>query len=461
MLEETILSNLLYNDEYFKKVVPYVKVDYFDDVSAKKIFESFLDYTIQYKKRPSLEALQLTLEKRTDLNESAFKEVNQTLVKLKRDEETDNDFLVNETEKFCQDRDLYNSIRKAILILDGQEKELDKGAIPKILSDSLSISFDTSVGHDFLENAEDRYEFYHRKEERVEFDLDIFNKITKGGFPKKSLNIFLASTGVGKSLVMCHMAAANLMHGKNVLYITLEMAEERISARIDANILGLNEDEIMALEKDVYLKRINKIKNKTTGKLIVKEYPTGSFNSNNLRYLLSDLKMKKGFVPDIIYLDYLNLCSSARLKGGINLANSYTVVKHIAEEMRGIAMEFNLPLVSATQTNRAGFDNSDISLTETSESIGLTYTADSFFAIISTDDLKKMGQIMFKQLKNRWNDINYYGKFLIGIDRSLMRLYNLEESAATNLEKDVAQVETTYKTVKKDRKKLFQAEGVS
>lgn len=435
MLEKTILSNLIYNEEYCRRVFPYIKDEYFDDPSVKKIFNTFAEYVTEYKSPPSIEALKISIDKRKDLNEQTFKDVNTNIDELKIDTKTDQEWLVKETEKFCQDKDLYNSIRRAILILDGQDKQYDKGSIPQLLSDSLGISFDTNIGHDFLEDFDSRYDFYHRKEERLPFDLDLMNKITKGGLPNKSLTIFLAETGAGKTLVMCHMAASLLMFGKNVLYITLEMAEERIAERIDSNLLDVTLDELREMPKSSYEKKIDRLKGKTPGKLIIKEYPTGSANAGHIRYLLNDMKLKKGFVPDIVFVDYLNLCSSFRLKGS-NAANSYTIVKNIAEELRGLAMEFDIPLVSATQANRSGFGNSDIDLTNTSESIGLPATADAMFALISSEELQSMGQLMIKQLKNRWGDISYYKRFVVGIDRSKMKLYNLEEGAQGNIQSE-------------------------
>ncbi len=368
MLEKTILSNLIYNEEFCRKVFPYIKEEYFEDPSVKKIFSTFSDYVTEYKSPPSIEALKILIDKRKDLNEQAFKDINTNVDELKVDNDTNQEWLVKETEKFCQDKDLYNSIRKAILILDGQDKQYDKGSIPQLLSDSLGISFDTNIGHDFLEDFDSRFEFYHRKEERLPFDIELLNKITKGGLPNKSLSVFLAETGAGKTLVMCHMAAANLMYGKNVLYITMEMAEERIAERIDANLLDVALDDLREMSLETYQRKINRLKDKTPGKLIIKEYPTGSASAGHFRYLLNDMKMKLDFVPDIIFIDYLNLCTSFRLKGA-NAANSYTIIKSIAEELRGLAMEFDLPVVSATQANRSAYGNSDIDLTNTSECI--------------------------------------------------------------------------------------------
>lgn len=435
MLEQTILANLIHNEEYCRKVIPYIRESYFDDITTKKIFSTFVEYVDQYKEPPSVEALKIMLDSRKDLNEEMFKEVIQTVDELKIDKDTNQEWLIAETEKFCQDRDLINSVRKAIMIIDGKDKEMDKGSIPKLLSDSLGISFDTHIGHDYLDDFEDRYEFYHRTEERLPFDIEMLNKITKGGLPKKSLTVLLASTGVGKSLVMCHMAAAAFMHGKNALYITAEMAEERIAERIDANLLNVTLDELSQLPRDTFQKRVDRIKEKTPGRLVVKEYPTGVAHAGHFRHLLNELRLKKNFVPDIIFIDYLNICASSRVKGAASV-NTYVLVKSIAEEIRGLAMEFNVPIVSATQANREGYGSGDMDLTNTSESIGLPQTVDAMFALISTEELEGMGQIMIKQLKNRWNDLSYYRRFVVGIDRSKMRLYDVEEHAQGNVHND-------------------------
>jgi len=368
MIEQTILANLLYNGEFCRKVIPYIKEEYFDDVATKKIFASFSEYVSTYKEPPSIEALKITLEARKDLNEDLFKAVNTAVDELKIDAATNQDWLLGETEKFCQDKDLFNSIRKAILILDGQDKEFDKGAIPKLLSDSLGINFDSHIGHDYIEDADSRYDFYHRTEERIPFDIDLLNQITKGGLPRKSLTLILATTGGGKSLMKCHMAAASLMHAKNVLYITAEMAEERIAERIDANLLDVTIDQLREMPREMFNTRIAKVKSRTPGKLVVKEYPTGSAHAGHFRHLLNELKLKKGFVPDIIFIDYLNICASSRVKGAA-AANSYTLVKSIAEEIRGLAMEFDCPIVSSSQYNRGAYDSSDVDLTNTSECI--------------------------------------------------------------------------------------------
>jgi archaellum biogenesis ATPase FlaH len=436
MLETTILSNLIHNEEYCRKVFPYIKEEYFDDNHLKKIFSVYSEYVNKYKEPPSIEALKISIDKRTDLNEQSFKDISSAVDDFKIDEKTNQEWLLHETEKFCQDKDLYNSIRRAILILDGQDKEHDKGAIPKLLSDSLGISFDTHIGHDFLEDFDARYDYYHRKEERLPFDIEIFNKITKGGLPRKSMTVLLATTGGGKSLVKCHLAAANLLYGKNVLYITMELAEEEVSRRIDANILDFTLDELMELPKDVYEKKLNRIKGKTTGKLIVKEYPTGSAHVGHFRHMLNELRMKKNFVPDVIFVDYLNICASSRVKGAA-AGNSYTLVKSIAEEVRGLAMEFDCAVVTSSQFNRSGYDNSDVDLTNTSESMGITHTADAIFALITSEELESLGQLMIKQLKNRWGDLSYYRRFVIGIDRSKMKIFNLEEHAQHGVQSEI------------------------
>ncbi len=431
-MENTILANLIHNEEYYRKVFPYIKEEYFDDNAIKKIFNSFSEYVSEYQGLPSIEALKITLEDRKDLNENTFKEVVEKIGELKTDSKTDPEWLLDQTEKFCQDKDLYNSIRKSIMIYDGQDKEYDKGAIPELLSKSLAISFDTHIGHDFLEDFNSRYEYYHRKEERIPFDIDIMNMITKGGLPKKSLTLFLGATGSGKSIVKCHMAAAHLLFGKNVLYITAELSEEEVGRRIDANMMEITIDEVADLPLSTYEKRMSRLKDKTPGKLIIKEYPTSSAHVGHFRHLLNELRMKKNFKPDVIYLDYLNICASSRLKGN-SAANSYTLVKSIAEEVRGLAVEFNVPIVSSSQLNRDGYNNSDVDLTNTSESMGITHTADAIFALITSEDLEAIGQIMIKQLKNRWGDLNTYRKFVVGMDKARMRLYNAETKAQKNV----------------------------
>ena len=435
MLEKTILSNLILNEEYSRKVFPYLKEDYFDDNALRKIFATCSEYVEKYKEPPSKEALKLAIDKRKDLTEDAYMEIQQTVDELQANENTSQEFLLDETEKFCQDKDLYNAIRQSILILDGQDGDNDKGNIPKLLADSLGISFDTSVGHDFLNDFDDRYEHYHKKEERIPFDIDIMNKITKGGLPRKSMTVLLATTGGGKSLLKCHMAANHLMYGKNVLYITMEMAEEEIGRRIDANIMDITIDEVAECPRDVYEKRMNRYRDKTTGKLVIKEYPTGSVHSGHFRHLLNELKLKKNFEPDVIFLDYLNICASSRVKGNA-ASNSYNLVKSIAEEVRGLAMEYNCAVVTSSQFNRDGYGNSDVDLTNTSESMGITHTADCILGLVTSEQLDELGQLMIKQLKNRWSDLGYYRRFLVGIDRAKMKIYELEESAQRNISID-------------------------
>lgn len=461
MIEKTVISNLVFNEDYYRKVYPYVQAEYFDDNSLKKIFETYSTYVEEFKEPPSIEALKISLDKRKDLNEDGYKEVMSTVDSLTLDNDTNIDWLVSETEKFCQDKDLFNSIRKAILIMDGEDKVNEKGSIPELLSKSLSISFDSSIGHDFIDDADSRYDFYHRKEERLPFDIEMLNKVTKGGLPRKSMSVLLATTGGGKSLVKCHMAASYLMQGKNVVYITMEMAEERIAERIDANMMDTSLDDLKIMPRDVYEKRINRIKDKTTGKLVVKEYPTGSAHAGHFRHLLNELKMKRGFTPDVIFIDYLNICASSRVKGAAQ-ANSYTLVKSIAEEIRGLAMEFNCAIVTSSQYNRDAYGNSDVDLTNTSESMGITHTADCILGIISSEDLDNLGQIMFKQLKNRWNDLNYYRRFVVGIDRSKMQIYDLEDNAQQNIQNDNPTANTTPNgpAFGQSKKTLFSAGGI-
>ena len=428
MIENTILSGLIHNENYTRKVLPFLKDEYFDAQSEKVVFKEIVTYIDKYNGLPTKEALRISIDEKDNLNEEQYKEVDNVITSLEYDNKTDDDWLVDKTEKFCQDKAIYNAVRESILVLDGQHKQLDKGSIPELLSKALGVSFDSSIGHDFLDNFDERYTFYHTKEDKIPFDLDLFNKITKGGLSRKSLSIALAGTGVGKTLFMTHCAAANMMAGLNVLYITMEMAEERIAERVDANLLDLTVDELREVPKDVYVKRIERVKNKTTGKLIVKEYPTASAGSAHFRHLLNELRLKKNFTPDVVYIDYLNICTSSRMKHGANV-NSYTMIKAIAEELRGLAVEFNVPIVSATQTTRTGYSSSDLNLEDTSESFGLPATADFMFGLISTEELESLGQLMVKQLKNRWGDTNYLKRFVIGIDRSKMRLFDAEESA--------------------------------
>jgi len=431
-IEEAIFSNLIHNEEYARKTIPFLRGEYFHDIVERKVYNLIDDYVKKYNSAPTKEALLIDVNNIEGLSDEQFVNAKEIITKL--DEPTGNDieWLVDQTEKFCQDKAIYNAIMESIKIIDDKAKNLSKGSIPQLLSDALAVSFDTSIGHDFLENVEERYEFYHTKEFRIPFNLDYMNKITKGGVPRKTLNIALAGTGVGKSLFMCHCAATNLMDGYNVLYITLEMSEEKIAERIDANLLNVTIDQLAELPQDTYYKMLSKVRGKTTGKLIVKEYPTASAGSGNFRHLLNELKIKKNFVPDIIYIDYLNICASSRMKMGSNV-NSYTLIKAIAEELRGLAVEFNVPVISATQTTRSGYDNSDVGLTDTSESFGLPATADFMFALISTEELEQLGQIMIKQLKNRYNDPSMYKRFVVGVDRARMKLYDAEDSAQEDL----------------------------
>jgi replicative DNA helicase len=427
MIEDIVLSNLLFNEDYTRKVLAFLKDEYFPDQKHLLIYKTIEQYINDYNSVPSIEALKIELSSIDNINEDMYYNITEYVSTLKTDENTNQDWLLKTTEEFCQEKAIYNAIRTALKIIDGESKTLDKGALPALMRDALSVSFDTSIGHDYTEDFEDRYEFYHRKEEKIPFDLQYFNQITKGGVSRKTLSIIMASTGVGKSMVMCHMAAANLIHGKNVLYITMEMAEEKISERIDMNLLNITSEELAVMNIDVFRKRINTIKSKTVGKLIVKEYPTASAGSNTFRALLNELKLKKNFIPDIIYIDYLNICMSSRLKMGANV-NSYTYIKTIAEELRGLAIEHNVPIISATQTNREGSGSSDPDIQNVSESWGLPATVDLMFALISDEELEKLNQMMVKQLKNRYDDIGKLRRFVIGVDKSHMKLYDIENS---------------------------------
>ena len=431
-IEETILRNLLYDEEYYRKVVPFVKADYFIELHEKIIFEEIQDFSTKYDKVPTKEVLNINLQNRNDLTDETFQKCLEH-IKNYNDEWVDKDWVVDATEKWCQDRAIYLALMQSIKIADGGDGKLDKGAIPSILQDALAVSFDEHIGHDYIEQSKDRYEFYHKTEEKIAFDLEKFNYITKGGLPNKTLNIALAGTGVGKSLFMCHMAGSALSQGYNVLYITCEMAEEKIAERIDANLLNVSVKDIVDIPEVLFRSKVQEISKKTQGKLIIKEYPTASAHAGHFRALLNDLQLKKDFKPDLIFVDYLNICASVRYKGAI--VNSYTYVKAIAEELRGLAVETNLPIISATQTTRAGFGNSDPDLTDTSESFGLPATADFMFALISTEELEEQGRIMVKQLKNRYNDPTASKKFMLGIDRSKMRLYDVaEDSSILNAE---------------------------
>jgi replicative DNA helicase len=429
-LEQTILKTLIYNEDYLRKVLPFLKSEYFSDSVEKVLYHEITSFTETYNNSPSIEAISIAIKERRDLTSDEVERCETYLQEIEANSKTESEiqWLVDKTEKFCQEKAIYNAVLGSISILDGKDKNHDKGQIPKILSDALAISFDNSVGHDYLQDSDDRFEFYHRKEERIPFDLEYFNKITKGGLPTKTLNIALAGTGVGKSLFMCHVAAGAMVQGKNVLYITLEMAEEKIAERIDANLLNVSLDDLMDLPKDMYDKKVNRVREKCTGKLIIKEYPTASASVTHFRTLLNELNLKRSFVPDIIFVDYLNICCSSRIKAGANI-NSYTYVKSIAEELRGLAVEYNVPIVSATQTTRSGFTSSDPGLEDTSESFGLPATADLMFALISSEELEELGQIMVKQLKNRYNDPTFHKRFTVGVDRAKMKLYDIEQSA--------------------------------
>lgn len=434
MLEETILSGLVTNEDYTRKVLPFIRKDYFDIPNHQIVFDEVSCHFEKYNSLPSKQSLLIAIDNNTHINEEMFKEIT-ALVKSLDLTDKKTDWLVDTTEKFCQDKAIYNAVRESISILDGQNKKLDKGAIPSLLSEALGVSFDGHVGHDFIEDASSRYDFYHLKEDRVAFDLEMFNKITRGGLSKKSLSVIMAGTGVGKTMLMTHMASANLAASKNVLYITMEMAEEKIAERIDANLLDLTIEQLYAVNKTAYEKRMERFKAKTEGKLIIKEYPTATASTAHFRALLNELRLKRDFIPDIIYIDYLNICASSRIKYSANV-NSYTYIKSIAEEIRGLAVEFELPVVTATQVNRTGFNSSDIDLENTSESFGLPATADFMVALISSEDLDQLGQVMVKQLKNRWNDLNYHRRFVIGVDRSKMTFYDVEESAQEDIMHD-------------------------
>ena len=431
-IEESILKNLFVSDTFTRKVIPYLEEDYFSDRSERLVHKQISEYFMKYNECPTHEALSIQLNDLSGYNDEEVKNAMTVVNQCKQStEETPHEFLVDETEKWCKDRAIYNAVMESIQIID-KSSTREKGEIPDILKDALSVSFDQHIGHDFIEDSDDRFISYNTVEDKLPFDLEMMNKITKGGLPNKTLNVIMAGTGVGKSLFMCHCAANNLMMGKNVLYISMEMSEEKIAERIDANLMNLPIQELSNLPKDMYDKKVKSIRDKTTGKLIVKEYPTASAHTGHFRHLLQELNLKKDFLPDIIYVDYLNICASARMRAGASV-NSYTMVKSIAEEMRGLAVEFKLPIVTATQTNRQGFTSTDVGLEDTSESFGLPETADLMVALISTEELEELDQIMVKQLKNRYNDPTYFRRFIIGVDRSRMKLYDCEQSATEEL----------------------------
>ena len=449
-IEKVILRNLVYNEEYLRKVIPFIEPDYFNERNERVVFEHITKYVAEYNNLITKEVLLIEIEDRRDITQEEVKNINGTINELE-DIECDLEWLSDTTEKWCRDRAIYLALMESIKIADGQDDKQNRDAIPTILSDALSVSFNRNVGHDYLEDYEERYELYNRKESRIQFDLEYFNKITKGGIPNKTLNIALAGTGVGKSLFMCHHASSVLLEGKNVLYITLEMAEEKIAERIDANLLNVNIQEITDLPKPIFESKVTNLAKKTQGSLIIKEYPTASAHSGHFKALLNELALKKSFKPDIIFIDYLNICASSRYKAGSNV-NSYSYIKAIAEELRGLAVEANVPIFSATQTTRSGFASSDVDLTDTSESFGLPATADLMFALITTEELEGLGQIMVKQLKNRYNDPTYNRRFVIGVDRAKMRLYDCEQAAQDDLldsGQEVEYNENEEKTTKK------------
>ena len=451
-VEFLILRNLLYNEEYVRKVIPFIKAEYFEDFNQKVIFEEILKFVEEYNQPATREVLCIETEKRNDINDTSFKEIAQLITSFE-DEPAEFNWLVDTTEKWCRDRAIYIALMESIQLADGKsEDSKGRDAIPSILSDALAVSFDTHIGHDYLNDYEERYESYHRKEDKIEFDLEYFNKITKGGIPNKTLNIALAGTGVGKSLFMCHVASSALLQGKNVLYITLEMAEEKIAERIDANLLNVAIQDIVDLPKQMFETKVTNLAKKTQGTLIIKEYPTASAHSGHFKSLLQELALKKSFRPDIIFIDYLNICASSRYRGNSNV-NSYSYIKAIAEELRGLAVEANVPIFSATQTTRSGYGSSDVELTDTSESFGLPATADLMFALISTEELESLGQILVKQLKNRYNDAATNKRFVVGIDRAKMRLYDCEQSAQEDIIDNGQEEE--YNNEEKKPKKSF------
>ena len=440
-IENTIIKNLIFNEDYTRKVLPFLKPDYFDKTTDKIIFEECARFIVDYDKCPTVEILSIECEKRKDINDDTYKEILDCLSQTSKEDAVD-DWLIDTTEKWCKERAIYLALVESISIADGHDIKKGVDAIPAILSDALAVGFDNHVGHDYLEDYEERFDSYHKKEDRIEFDLEFLNKITKGGLPNKTLNIALAGTGVGKSLFMCHVASSVLLQGKNVLYITLEMAEEKIAERIDANLLNVPIQKLAELPKVMFENKINKLSKKTQGKLIIKEYPTASAHVGHFKSLLGELELKRTIKPDIIFIDYLNICASQRYKGSI--VNSYTYVKAIAEELRGLAVEHNVPIVSATQTTRSGFGSTDVDLTDTSESFGLPATADLMFALISTEELEEQNQILVKQLKNRYYDPTLNKRFVVGIDRSKMRLYDVD-----NAQKDLVDAGAEEQVVKK------------
>ncbi len=449
-IETTILRNLLFNNDYCRKVLPFIKNEYFENFHEKVVFEEICKFILSYDNLATKEVLLIETEKRTDITEDTYKTICEYVSNLD-DTSADKQWLVDTTEKWCRDRAIYLALMESIKIADGQDEKKSRDAIPTILQEALAVGFDNHIGHDYLQDYQERYESYHKKEDKIPFDLEYFNKITKGGLPSKTLNVALAGTGVGKSLFMCHMASSVLLQGRNVLYITLEMAEEKIAERIDANLLNVNIKDISELPKNMFETKVNNLSKKTQGTLIIKEYPTASAHAGHFRALLNELSLKKSFRPDIIFVDYLNICASSRYKSNFSV-NSYSYIKAIAEELRGLAVETNVPIVSATQTTRSGYGNSDVELTDTSESFGLPATADLMFALISTEELEQLGQIMVKQLKNRYNDLSVNKRFVVGIDRSKMRLYDCEQSAQDGILDSGKEEEYTYEEESKKSK---------
>ena len=442
-IERTALSNLITNEDYARKVIPFLKSDYFKVREERIVFEEIQKFVDKYKKIPTKTALEIEVENRKDLNQDDHSKIVKLITSLESTK-VDLEWLLDTTEKFCKDKAIYNAIVEGVEIIDGKDKKRTPDAIPDILTDALAVSFDNSVGHDYLADGQQRYDYYHKKEEKIPFDLEFFNKITKGGLPPKTLNIALAGTGVGKSLFMCHVASSCLAQGKNVLYITLEMAEERIAERIDANMMSVSMEDLHDLPELMYKDRIKRISEKTNGQLVIKEYPTASAHVGHFRALTKELALKKSFKPDIIFIDYLNICTTSRFKNASNI-NSYSYVKAIAEELRGFAVEMNIPIVTATQTTRGGFSNTDIDLTDTSESFGLPATADLMFALISTEELEGLNQILVKQLKNRYNDPTTNKRFVVGIDRAKMKLYDVEQVAQTDLVDNETESNNSFK----------------
>ena len=430
-LEQTILKNLIQNDEFIRKTLPYIKSEFFQERDEEFLYKQIKEYFLKYQTPPTPEALIIDIDEIEGVDQQLISDTMVLIREIKEDKtETPNEWLIDSTEKWCKDRAVYNGVMNSISII--QDKEGQQGQIPDILREALSVSFDSNIGHDFLDDWDARYDFMHTEEERLPFDLELMNKITKGGLPKKTLNICMAGTGVGKSLFMCHCASSSLLQGKNVLYITMEMAEEKIAERIDANLLDISLNDLQDLPKMMYEKKITRVQEKTKGKLIIKEYPTATAHSGHIRHLLQELDLKRDFKPDMIFIDYLNICASFRVRPGSNV-NTYTYVKSIAEELRGLAVEFDVPIMSATQTNRTGFVSTDVGLEDTSESFGLPATADFMFALITTEDMDELDQVMVKQLKNRYNDPGYHKRFVLGVDRAKMRLYDCEQSAQDEL----------------------------